>query len=170
MSLQPNTKMEPAPESDRDSQRRYITIMERLMEVRIPEGYKFPTSSEEFGTWFCQTAANYFDQLKNIEPYDSHLARKDVDKYMNQLRVFTELYNFVNEHLFVLKIAVVATANEGAVYVLDGLINKSVHLLSQIDEMNSRFGMDGIYFNEQERKHVENTKDTLRAFHKRMLG
>ena len=139
------------------------------MNVRIPEGYKFPTSSEEFGTWFCQTAANYFDQLRNIEPYDSHLTRKDVNKYMDQLRIFTELYTFVNEHLFVLKVAVVATANEGAVYVLDGLITKSVHLLSQIDEMNSRFGMDKIYFNESERGNVDITKDTLRSFYKRMM-
>lgn len=167
MSLQTTKKMEAATMDDK---RRYITIMEKLMNVRIPEGYRFPTSSEEFGTWFCQTAANYFDQLRNIEPYGSCLTRKDIDKYMDQLRIFAELYNFVDEHLFVLKVAVVATSNEGAVYVLDGLINKSVHLLSQIDEMNSRFAMDNIYFNESEKNHIESTKETLRAFHRRMMG
>lgn len=154
---------------DSNCQRRYVKIMEKLLVVTVPEGYKFPTSSEEFGTWFCQTAANYFEQLKNIAPYDSHLTRKDVPKYMDQLRVFTNLYNFVNEHLFVLKIAAISTANEGTVYVLDGLVVKSVHLLAQIDEMNSRFTIDRIYFNESERQNVENTKNTLRSFYKKMM-
>ncbi len=155
---------------DSTKQQRYITITERLMEVRIPEGYKFPTSSEDFGTWFCNTASNYFEQLRNIEPYGISLARKDVDKYMGQLKIFTDLYNFVEQHLFVMKIAVVATSNEGAVYVLDGLVNKALHLLSQIDEMNSRFIMDGIYFNENEQKNIEITKSTLKAFYHTMLG
>jgi hypothetical protein len=154
---------------DKTTQRRYITIMEKLINVRIPEGYKFPTSSEEFGTWFCQKAANYFDQLRNIEAYGTSLYNSDIAKYMNQLRIFSELYTFVNEHLFVLKVAVVATSNEGAVYVLDGLINKSVHLLAQIDEMNARFEIDGIHFNENDLQNIENTKNTLKFFYRRMM-
>jgi hypothetical protein len=154
---------------DKTTQRRYITIMEKLINVRIPEGYKFPTSSEEFGTWFCQKAANYFDQLRNIDSYGTTLCQSDIPKYMNQLRIFSELYTFVNEHLFVLKVAVVTTSNEGAVYVLDGLINKSVHLLAQIDEMNLRFEMDGIYFNNSNIENIQNTKNTLKYFYKRMM-
>ena len=93
----------------------------------------------------------------------------DVPKYMNQLRIFSELYSFVNEHLFVLKVAVVTTSNEGAVYVLDGLIHKSLHLLSQIDEMNARFEMDGVPFHEKEKTTIENTKNTRRSFYQRMM-
>lgn len=140
------TQSQSHPMDDNATQRRYIKIMEKLISVRIPDGYKFPTSSEEFGTWFCQKAANYFDQLRNIESYGIRLCYSDIAKYMNQLRIFSELYSFVNEHLFVLKVAVVATSNEGAVYVLDGLIHKSLHLLEQIGEMNARFEHDGIRF------------------------
>jgi len=154
---------------DKTTQRRYIRIMEKLISVRIPDGYKFPTSSEEFGTWFCQKAANYFDQLRNIDSYGNRLCYSDIPKYMNQLRIFSELYSFVNEHLFVLKVAVVTTSNEGAVYILDGLINKSMHLLAQIDEMNTRFEMDGIRFKESDILNIENTKNTLTFFYNRMM-
>ena len=162
-------EFEPRNEEERLIQKRYITITERLMTVCIPDGYVFPTSSEEFGTWFCRTSANYFEQLKNIEPYGASLTRKDMDKYMNQLSIFNDLYNFVDRHLFVLKIAVVATSNEGAIYVLEGLISKCMHLLIQIDEMNERFIMEGIRFNENESKIVEKTKNTLKQFHKKMV-
>ena len=85
------------------------------------------------------------------------------------MRIFSELYSFVNEHLFVLKVAVITTSNEGAVYVLDGLIHKSLHLLAQIDEMNVRFEMDGIRFNESDIRNIENTKNTLKFFYHRMM-
>lgn len=167
--LQMNFQSEISTQKHNDDQKRYIKIMEKLINVRIPEGYKFPTSSEEFGTWFCQKAANYFDQLRNIDSYGNCLYYSDIPKYMNQLRIFSELYSFVNEHLFVLKVAVVATSNEGAVYVLDGLIHKSLHLLSQIDEMNARFEMDGIRFNENDMYNIETTKNTLKFFYHRMM-
>jgi len=164
-----HTQSQSHPMDDNTTQRRYIKIMEKLISVRIPDGYKFPTSSEEFGTWFCQKAANYFDQLRNITPYGNCLCYSDIAKYMNQLRIFSELYSFVNEHLFVLKVAVVATSNEGAVYVLDGLIHKSLHLLEQIGEMNARFEHDGIRFNENDIRNIENTKNTLKFFYQRMM-
>lgn len=161
-----NTNSESASsvEVDDATHLRYTNIMQKLLNLPVPENYMIPESAEEFGTWFCHSAMKYIEKLNNIGQYQTPFSYITIPQYMKHLQLFRELYQFVEEHLFVLKLATISSANSDAVVLIDSLSKKSLKIKTQIEEIELQFIIQGIEFTEEEKMQIENTKNMLTSF------